>query len=625
MDYKGQQINQYRMMEKLGQGGMAVVYQAFDARLERDVAIKIVRKEAIPPENLVRILKRFEREAKALAKFVHPHIVPVFDYGDYDGAPYLVMAYLRGGTLKERIGQPVAVQQALRWALPMADALGYAHARGVIHRDVKPGNILITEEGVLMLSDFGIAQMLEESTTQLTATGMGVGTPEYMAPEQWKGQTCEASDQYALGVVLYELLTGQKPYSAETPLAVALKQMSEPLRRPAELVAGVPESVEKVLYKALARQPEERYADMAAFGAALEKVLGEMVTGEHPAPVVQAGVAAQQAAAVVAGSEDETRDELAMAEPVKTAHQPAATGKAAARKTGKKVSRFAIKSFFKKMPRWVFWAGGGLLLVIVAGIILREAMGLNVFWWSWIRVRRLFINPIAAVTTESKVNEKDGAVMVWVPAGEFAMGSWNGDDDEAPVHSVYLDAYWIYQTEVTNGQYRQCIEADSCEGYLSDYPDNQYPAVYIEWYEARDYCAWAGGRLPTEAEWEKAARGTDGQTYPWGNAAPSCNLANYWGCTGGTQPVGSFPAGASPYGVLDMAGNVWEWVSDWYSDSYYSGSATNNPTGPASGTHKVVRGGSWLYYEWGLRASYRFRGSPVSTDGSYGFRCLTSE
>ena len=273
MDYSGQQFEHYQLIAKLGQGGMATVYKAYDTRLERDVAIKVVRKESIPPEHLERILKRFEREAKALAKFIHPNIVPVHDYGEYQGAPFLVMAYLPGGTLKERIGKPVPVQTALRYVIPIASALSYAHQRGVIHRDVKPSNILITDDGTVMLSDFGIAQVLEEATTQLTATGMGVGTPEYMAPEQWQGQATAASDQYALGVVLYELLTGQKPYSAETPLAVALKVMSEPLPRPSELVPEIQETVEKVLYKALARDPQDRYESMEAFKSALEDVI----------------------------------------------------------------------------------------------------------------------------------------------------------------------------------------------------------------------------------------------------------------------------------------------------------------------------------------------------------------
>lgn len=286
MDYSGQRIDHYQVIEKLGLGGMATVYKAYDTRLERDVAIKLVRKDSIPAEQHERVLKRFEREAKSLAKFLHPNIVPVYDYGEYQGAPYLVMAYLPGGTLKEWIGKPIPIEKAINWVLPVAKALSYAHKEGVVHRDVKPSNILISRDGEVMLSDFGIAQILTQETTQLTVTGMGVSTPEYMAPEQWQGRADEASDQYALGVVLYELLTGVKPYTADTPLAVALKVMSEPLRRPSALVGSFSEDVEKVLYKALARNPQDRYETMAAFQNALTGLLQKGNSAERAARLV---------------------------------------------------------------------------------------------------------------------------------------------------------------------------------------------------------------------------------------------------------------------------------------------------------------------------------------------------
>ena len=224
------------------------------------------------------------------------------------------------------------------------------------------------------------------------------------------------------------------------------------------------------------------------------------------------------------------------------------------------------------------------------------------------------------------INAKDGAEMVYVPAGEFLMGSEDADadSDEDPEHTVYLDAYWIYKHEVMNAQYRQCIEDGVCSGDLSGYPENDYPAVYIDWYDASAYCEWAGGRLPTEAEWEKAARGTDGQTYPWGEADPNCSLAQYGGCSLEIVPVGSFLAGASPYGALDMAGNVWEWVADWYDTDYYQNSPSQNPTGPASGTIRVRRGGSWVSHVRFLRASGRSGRSPDNWNSNSGFRCLSS-
>ena len=271
-NYIGKQIDRYRIIERLGMGGMAVVYKAFDTRLERDVALKLIRVDEIPASQHERLMKRFEREAKAMAKFSHPNIVPVYDYGEVDGSPYLVMEYIPGGTLKERITKPIPYQQAVRWLTPVADALRYAHAQKVIHRDVKPSNILFDSEGRPLLTDFGIAKVLETDEATLTGTGLGVGTPEYMAPEQWRGIASEATDQYALGIVLYELLTGRKPYTADTPAAIAVMQATEPLPRPGKLVDGIPEEVEKVLYKTLARDSQDRYESVSALKKALENI-----------------------------------------------------------------------------------------------------------------------------------------------------------------------------------------------------------------------------------------------------------------------------------------------------------------------------------------------------------------
>ncbi len=269
----GQSLGRYQVLEQLGEGGMATVYKAYDTLLERNVAIKVIRTDQVAPAMLDEMLKRFEREAKALAQLSHPNIVHVHDYGKFEGAPYLVMEYLPSGTLKNRPDIPMPWQQAVHTLLPIAQALAYAHAHHIIHRDIKPGNILLTENGLPMLSDFGIAKILESSQAgSLTSTGRSIGTPEYMAPEQWTGQAVPQSDIYSLGVVLYELVTGHKPYDADTPAGIMLKQAREPLPRPRQFVADLPEGLENVLLKALARQPEERYQSMDEFAAALENL-----------------------------------------------------------------------------------------------------------------------------------------------------------------------------------------------------------------------------------------------------------------------------------------------------------------------------------------------------------------
>jgi eukaryotic-like serine/threonine-protein kinase len=211
---------------------------------------------------------------------------------------------------------------------------------------------------------------------------------------------------------------------------------------------------------------------------------------------------------------------------------------------------------------------------------------------------------------------------------------------------VTLDGYWIDQTEVTNAQYKRCVAAGSCRArradetssftYSSYYGDStyaDYPVIRVDWNQAQAYCEWAGGRLPTEAEWEKAARGTDGRMYPWGDGPLTGARANFfdaycdsWAdCSqddryADTAPVGSYPDGASPYGALDMAGNVWEWVADWYDAEYYNRSPGENPTGPSSGYH-LVRGGSWMSGSADLRAAYRYL---YNADYESGFRCVRS-
>jgi formylglycine-generating enzyme required for sulfatase activity len=222
----------------------------------------------------------------------------------------------------------------------------------------------------------------------------------------------------------------------------------------------------------------------------------------------------------------------------------------------------------------------------------------------------------------------DGMMLVFVPAGEFTMGS--GDySNEKPIHIVYLDSYWIDQTEVTNRMYALCVQAGVCDQlsrtyYYGDSQYDNYPVIYVNWDRAKAYCEWAGRRLPTEAEYEKAARGTDGRTYPWGDESPNHNLLYYGQSGSGPTEVGQYPAGASIYGALDLAGNVWEWVADWYSGSYYAHSPASNPLGPSSGYERVLRGGSWYYDSDLVRSSNRNWITPDFTNDGIGFRCARS-
>lgn len=239
----------------------------------------------------------------------------------------------------------------------------------------------------------------------------------------------------------------------------------------------------------------------------------------------------------------------------------------------------------------------------------------------------------------------DGSLMLFIPAGDFLMGSVKSDtqanQDEKPQHLVYLDDFWIDEVEVSNEAYRQCVEAGSCtlpqirSGIFSD---GDLPVVGVNWEQAATYCRWAGTRLPTEAEWEKAARGVDGRIYPWGDQFDG-SLLNYcdancvadwrdFGSDDGfryTAPVGSYPVGASPYGVLDMSGNVWEWTADWYSVDAYADSIYKNPIGPEDGLQKVIRGGSWYYPSQSVRIARRHKDVAASAYDNIGFRCALSD
>jgi serine/threonine protein kinase len=270
-DLTGKQLGSYRIVAPLGEGGMAIVYKAYQAGMDRYVALKILpRYFASDPQ----FSGRFEQEAKVLARLLHPHILPVHDYGEVDGYTYIVMPFVESGTLADLLeGDPLPLTQIRRIIAQVGDALDYAHSQGVIHRDVKPSNILVDQRGNCLLTDFGIAKMVEGSI-HFTRTGGIVGTPAYMSPEQIQGEGLDGrSDVYSLGIVLYEMATGRPPYRAETPPAIFVKHLHDPLPPPRTLNPALPEATERVILKALAKKREDRYATAGDMVQALQAAM----------------------------------------------------------------------------------------------------------------------------------------------------------------------------------------------------------------------------------------------------------------------------------------------------------------------------------------------------------------
>ncbi|MFL7871197.1 MAG: bifunctional serine/threonine-protein kinase/formylglycine-generating enzyme family protein [Anaerolineales bacterium] len=632
----GRTLGRYQILELLGAGGMATVYKADDTRLERQVAIKVIRREVFSPAEMDMILKRFEREAKSVAGLSHPNIVGVIDYGEFEGAPYLVMEYLPGGTLKERLGRPIPWRDAIRLILPIARALEYVHARSIINRDVKPSNILLTENGEPMLTDFGLVKIFgekEKDTTTITSSGTGLGTPDYMAPEQWTGEATAQSDLYSLGVVLYEMITGYRPYVADTPAGVLFKQASEPLPLPTSYIPDLPKDIESVLLRALAKDPANRYPDMHIFVNELENLLaGKKVS----ASTINTEKLREQMTGKV------------VEQPTQTPVPPAG------RKRGViPVIAIAVIGALVLIGAiggcWLLYSNPGILSIGAAPTQETALPSPTTIPPSPTAIPPTdTIQPTeepqststpqpAEASLPEEIEDEKKVPMRLVPAGEFTMGSdQTGDAISRPANTVYVEAFYIDKYEVTNEMYDACAYAVECRKprnpgsvtrstYYSNPVFANYPVIYVDWSMAEAYCEWRGARLPTEAEWEKAARGTDERIYPWGNQTADCSYANLAGCVGDTTPVDQYDKSQSPYGVYGMAGNVWEWTSTL--SKLYPYDATDGREDLSAFGKRIARGGSWHTFggnAGNARTDTRFELDPGYYGAYVGFRCAKS-
>jgi serine/threonine-protein kinase len=572
--------NRFTILSPLGEGGMGEVYLAIDQKTGEQVAVKILaRSLSANPDSL----ERFRREAETLRQLDHPNIVKFVDAFNYGGQYVIVMEYVSGGSLHDLIKKgPLPIDRAQRLALELCDALIRSHHLNIIHRDLKPENVLLDADGRPKLADFGVARL--EEGTRMTRTGTQVGTPYYMAPEAWGGKPLDAqADIWSLGIMLFEMLAGQVPFTGDTPLAVMSQVSTAPLPNLRKLRSDTPMGLINVIKRMLSRDKKRRYATMREVAVDLEREKQKTTTKPKS-----------------------TADKPKRGRPVFTGNP-----KTAAIVVGGVVV-LAITAGFPYISELL--AGGQ------DGNITPAALSTSISISSEIAPSSTESSNLDATLTPTPIPEtitQQGAEMVLIPGETFIMGGdIVGAPDEFPEHVVTLDAFYMDIFEVTNTLYKACVDASGCSlpDNTSKYDDPYYsnhPVVFVDWFQADAYCKWREARLPTEAEWHFSARGT---TY----LTPSNDVSS------DTTTVGSYGNDESLFGLYDVNGNVWEWVNDWYDENYYGISPESNPQGPNTGEHKVMRGGSWDFSPFDSRPDNRHANHPGVQLNTVGFRCAKS-
>jgi serine/threonine-protein kinase len=669
----GRQFGQYRILGTLGQGGMATVYRAFQPSVNREVALKVLAPNPTDPG----FLKRFRHEALILARLQHPHILPIFDSGEADGYAYLAMPLVAGDSLALRLSQgAVTLTFAERVIRHLADALDYSHSKGVVHRDIKPSNVLIGERDNFLLADFGIARMADQATT-LTAHGTALGTPAYMSPEQAGGTPAgPLSDIYSLGVLAYRMLAGRVPFVADTPAAVGVMHLTAPMPPLTAFAADVPPPVEAAVLKAVARAPEDRFQSAHAFAEAFSDAARDV---GRPTAAPNATAAAERSK-IVSTTPQTVQETVIRPEPV---HRPLSASRrtpaadATTLRVGENAGGTTVGS-----RKWVGLFGFGALLVVgLLAITLgwpwlssQPAVSTRAGLDAPAPTRNPVPTPTATMSPTPPIEaapddpnagfpwglREDGTLgFVRVPAGSFLMGPDGGIRDGGPKpSSVTLPDFFIAITETTIGQYELCVKDGAClpnADTNSASRNRMLPIASVNWYDAMAYCSWLEARmrrstklprqlaaaldsaaptryglpihhvvLPSEAEWEKAVRGTDGRRSAWDPDDKAPYGAEGFANDGNAKPygrkiVGSFPKGKSPFGLLDGQGNVAEWTRS-AAKSYPYRVDDGREDLKATPTRRVVRGGSFEGLPWELDIPLRAVQAPAEATGLVGFR-----
>lgn len=528
--------DKYEVLQWIGGGGMAEVFLARHLIHGAQFAVKVLSLDLAQDE---RIVARFVQEARTSATLAgHPNIVPIFDIGASGGLYYLIMQYIEGEDLARylKVHKKVGPNEAAKIICQVADALVWASRKGVVHRDLKPSNLYMDRNGRIMVLDFGISKAAD-IPSPLTMATERMGTPYYMSPEQVRGQPCDVrSDLYSLGVVFFELLAGRKPFDGDSYRAIEVAHVQTPPPELKELDPGIPNQLCAIVTKLLAKDLNDRYQsprdvidDLNRYGAAINP-LGITPHSLRPDTDPYAGAPGSLDPTV---SSDPRPSSPIPQQRTMTAEPPRE----------------------RRMHRTMIGATVFLVLAIVgaaAYLIYLQAH------------KPAAPQPATAATTVAPApppvkTDRLGESMDLVPAGAFIFGNTGDPRSPHEQESVTLPAFYIDETEVSNADYRKfCDEtghADPKSADFAKHPD--FPVTNVSFDDAAAYATWAGKRLPTEKEWEKAARGVNGNIYPWGNSLwehPPKEI----------EPVRSNPARRAPFGAFNMAGNVAEWTTTRY-------------------------------------------------------------
>ena len=637
----------FRLISELGAGGMGVAYRAWDQQADIPVVIKMPRRELLAKDP--QFAKRFDREIRMMASLTHPNIVPIVDFGEDSGLPYVAMRFLPGGSLsnrrlRNREGKvtPNHPSTLHLWLPGIASALDMVHSARIVHRDVKPGNIFFDGFWTAFLGDFGVAKLLQDPESglkeeTLTGTNVGIGTPDYMSPEQFspKAVLDGRSDQYALGIMVYEMLSGTRPFRGDTNhFAVEHLTMPPPLL--SSRCAGLPKSLCNAVHRSLSKKPDERFKSCREFATA---VLSDVPRQDLESDVVR----------------------LLCPSCGKIMKLPLTSGG----KKGKCSKCQTAMNVAKDL--------GALWLEIEVVSLKFKSQKISIFTEKPLsilprRQSKTFAamshlglsnnDPIEKVFKAGEtVTNLIGMKLIEIPAGTFTMGSPETEkdraDNEEQVDVTLTKPFGLGKTQVTQGQWKSVMGTEPWKGEDFVQFDNDCPATYISFFDAIEFCeklteiehkAWTlkvneEYHLPTEAEWEYACRAGTTTEFSFGDES-KINSHAWWGgldleaIDAGENKAGPGNAAReqyahkvgmkkpNPVGLHDMHGNVFEWCSDWYDDSLPGGT---DPVGPDYGSYRVFRGGSWWRDPGRCRSALRLSHVPSSRFYDLGFRVARSQ